>query len=416
MPNEQKKAIIVGGGFGGLEVALYLRRRLAEKAAVTLVSEHAAFVYKPYLTHVPFGLDPKDMRLSLPDLASAQGFRFQQGIAHAVDPERRMLRVSEREMSYDGLFLATGAAARAKEEVPGLRTHGFMIEREDDMLRLRRALGQLQSEVRGGAQRRIVLLVPPGCQWAGALYELAFMLATWLTWKDAREGVELLLLTAEHRFMDVFGPGVHEALQNELKERGIGARRWQQPRRAEQGALVFPEGGRLAYDLLIAAPSHEAAVRWKALPTDERGFLRTKTASRQVESHPDIYAVGDASDYPVKQGFLALLQADAAAEAWAARVLDEKPRFAFKPEGAWLMEQLDQALIAQGPLGEEAFSVRTSARVERLPVDHRPRPLVSEYLPRREGTLNPLYSGLLWKRAEMGLKMLQHLAGGDEEE
>ncbi len=411
MSNEQKNAVIVGGGFGGLEAALYLRQRLGDAAGVTLVSEQPAFVFKPYLTYVPFGLPPEDVRLDLADLARAQSFRFQQGIAHGVDPERRALRVSGQDLFYDALFLATGATADPRA-MPGLHEHALILGREGDMLRPRRALGQLQDDVRAGAaRRRVVLLVPPGCGWAGALYELAFMLSTWLDWKDARSGVEIMLLTAEQRFMEAFGTSVHEMLQKEMRQRGIGVRRHPRPQRVEKGALVFPEEGRLRYDLLIAAPAHEASVRWEALPTDEHGFLRTEMASRRVVGHPDIYAAGDASDYPVKQGFLALLQADAAAEDWAARVRGQAPAFAFEPQGAWLMEQLDQALVAQGTLGADAFATGDRARVERLPVGQLRRLLASKHLPHRhEGATNPLYAGLLWKGTETSLKMLRHLA------
>ena len=53
---------------------------------------------------------------------------------------------------------------------------------------------------------------------------------------------------------------------------------------------------------------------YPTFPGDDRGFIQTALGSRQVVGHPDIYAVGDAGDFPVKQAFLAFLQADAAAE------------------------------------------------------------------------------------------------------
>lgn len=410
-------AVIVGGGLGGLEAALYLKRRLGDAAEVTLVSEQSAFIFKPYLTYVPFGLDPQRARLALADLARTQGFHLRQGIAHGVAPDRRALRVSGEDLPYDVLFLATGAAADP-EALPGLHDYALVLGREGDMQRLRRALHRLRETASAKEasakmasardKRRIVFLAPPGCGWAGALYELAFMTATWLEWKNARAGTEIMLLTAEHRFMDVFGADVHAIIQQDLRSRGIEARRHQHPKRVEDGALVFPEGGRLRYDLLVAAPAHRAALRWEALPTDARGFLRTETASRQVVGYPDIYALGDAADYPVKQGFLALLQADAAAEDWAARVRGEEPAFTFEPEGTWLMEQFDQALLAKGDLGPDVPPTQP-ARAEHVPVGQLRRVLTAEHVPRGAGATNPLYAGLLWKGTETSLKLLKHL-------
>ena len=60
-------------------------------------------------------------------------------------------------------------------------------------------------------------------------------------------------------------------------------------------------------------------MRYAALPSDDRGFLATEPATRQVVDHPDIYAPGDAGDFPVKQAFLAFLQADTVAEHIARR-------------------------------------------------------------------------------------------------
>lgn len=408
---DKKNVTIVGGGLGGLEAALYLRKRLPrEQADVVLISDRPEFVFKPYLNYVPFGLQPADLAFNLSELAKGHGFHFRQGTAHAANPETQTLRVNGASLSYDTLFVATGATA-GPETVPGLHTHGYMLGRESEMRRLRKALRELCKDAKSGATSRIAFLVPPGCQWAGALYELAFMLSTWLDWKGVREHVDLMLMTPEARFMNAFGPGVHESLQQELRERGIGARRHQHPERAEKGALIFPEKGRLPFDLLIAAPASVATVRWGALPTDEQGFLRTDLASRQVEDHPSVYAVGDASDYPVKQGFLALLQADAAAEHWTARLRGDEPAFSFEPQGTWLMEQFDQALLAQGSLQTNVSATDDPTRVERLPVGQFRRILASEHLPGRagDGAVNPLYSGLLWKGTETSLKMLKYL-------
>jgi sulfide:quinone oxidoreductase len=94
---------------------------------------------------------------------------------------------------------------------------------------------------------------------------------------------------------------------------------------------------------------------------EARGFVRVAPETRQVEGRESVYAVGDASNYPVKQGFLALLQADAAAEHFAAELLGEEPAFAFEPRGTWLMKQFDQALLAEGALEKKAPHARTGA-------------------------------------------------------
>jgi sulfide:quinone oxidoreductase len=66
-----------------------------------------------------------------------------------------------------------------------------------------------------------------------------------------------------------------------------------------------------------------------------------------VQGHPNLYAVGDAADLPVKQAYLAITQADAAAEHIAAGILGESPRFTFEPTAVAIVDRLDGASFAQ---------------------------------------------------------------------
>ena len=54
------------------------------------------------------------------------------------------------------------------------------------------------------------------------------------------------------------------------------------------------------------------------LPSDAEGFLVTDDHAR-VQGVPDVYAAGDVTAFPVKQGGIACQQADAAAADIAAR-------------------------------------------------------------------------------------------------
>ncbi len=401
---EQVRIVVVGGGFGGLEAALYARRRLEDRAEVVLVSDGAQFLFRPFLTYVPFGLAPEQVQMDLAGIARANGIVFRQGRVDAAHPTEKAISVDGGALRYDFLVLATGAAP-GPEALPGLHAHAYTVWRQADMERLQGAFAALVRAVEGGQRRRVVLLVPPGCQWAGPLYELAFMLAAWLHEQQARHGVELLLLTPERAHVEVLGPAIHAMLAEELERRHIESRTGQRVDRVEDGVLIDPDGGRVPFDLLIAAPTYTAAASWRPLPVDAQGFVRTETASRQVTGHPDVYAVGDASDFPVKQAVLALLQADAAAEHLAARVLGTAPAFSFDPSDVWLIEQLDQAVLARVPLGEGGGP----AEVERMPEGQLRRMLVAAHLPRQYGE-NPLYAGLFWKGTQVGRRVLAHLA------
>ena len=409
------RIVVVGGGFGGLETALYARHRLAEQADVLLVSDRTSLVFKPYMLYVPFGMDQDEMQIDLSELAQSTGFQLLEGRAETLRPGRKTIQVGERALAYDFLILATGTTL-VPAEIPGMQDHALTVGHMADMLRLRQKIQQFQQEVEDGQRRRIVFVVPPTCSWAGPLYELAFMLDSWLQERGLRTGVDLTFLTPEATYMAVFGQRLHEVIQQEFQRRNITAYPEHEVRQIDAEGLTCQDGERLLYNLLIAAPLQVASTSWDPLPTDVRGFLRTELETRQVTGYPDIYAVGDGADFPVKQAFLALLQADAAAEHMAARVFEMEPAFAFTPSSSWLMDQLDQAIFARTSLSERGEAEGAAedqldrSHADRLPAGQLQRMLLSAHLPRPFGASNPLYTGLFWKGTQVGLKMLSSLA------
>jgi NADH dehydrogenase FAD-containing subunit len=405
--SEKAHVVVVGGGFGGLEAALSLRRRLGDQIRLTLVSDNEDFTFRPHLVYVPFGFEPEQAKMDLVEIATAKDLHFVRAQVHAIDPEMQRLDLDSGPLSYDYLILATGASI-APSGVPGLEKQAYAVWREADLVLLRSAFDRLLRKAKQGQPQQVVFLVPPASQWAGPLYELTFMLSQWLDWKEAREAVSLRFLTREQTFMGALGPQVHEALVEEFEQHGIDAQAGQVVKRLAGKELVVQSGERIAADLLIVSPTYQAAVTWEALPTDASGFLRTKLETRQVVGHDVIYAVGDGSDYPVKQAFLALLQADAAAEHLAAQLLGTEPGFVFEPSSLWMMEQFGQALFAQVPLGldEEA---EQEGHIEAVPPGLHQRVALREYLPWQARTNNPLYAGLLWKGTQTGRNLLLYL-------
>jgi sulfide:quinone oxidoreductase len=59
------EVVVLGGGFGGLETAFDLRMLAGDRARITLVSDLDHFFFKPNSIYVPFGLDPKRLRVPL---------------------------------------------------------------------------------------------------------------------------------------------------------------------------------------------------------------------------------------------------------------------------------------------------------------------------------------------------------------
>jgi sulfide:quinone oxidoreductase len=411
------RVVVLGGGFGGLEAAFYLRMRLGDRARLTLVSDQDHFLYKPNTIYIPFGMDPDRLKIPLARPTQRKDITFVQAHAREIDPGAKTVVADGSKLPYDFLVVATGAGMRV-DEVPGLGEYAQTIWTPSDMLRLRTAFTALPEEVRQGGHPRIVFLVPPNNKCSGPLYEMVFMLDTWLRRQGIRGGVEITWSTYEEGFIQAFGPRLHEAVTAEFERRGITGFNEYVVERVDKDEVVYRNGRRLPFDLLVSFPPYIASTPFAGLPTDERGFIGTDLGTRQVVGQPDIYAVGDAGDFPVKQAFLAFLQADAAAEHLAARILGTAPQIAFEPTSMCVMEQFDKATFAQVPLRltglpAKPVEVRPDAlgkyKVGTSPAWRLGKMVLGMYLPWRFNAGNPFHAGLPWRGMEMGLKVMSRV-------
>ena len=349
MNGNRPNILVLGGGFGGLETAFYLRMKLEDRANITLVSDKDYFLFKPNTIYIPFGLDPEKLKIGLERPTRRKKIAFVKDRVREVDPGAKRVSTEGRKLSYDFLVVATGANMRP-EEVPGLKEHAETIWTPREMLKLRLALYDLLEAAREGHNRRVLFLVAPNNKCAGPLYELVFMLDTWLRRKKVRANVDPTWSTYEQTYIQAFGPRLHDVVTGEFERRVVAGHTQYVAEKVEKGEVRYTNGEVIPYDLLVTFSPYVAEVTYPTLPGDDRGFIQTALGSRQAVGHPDIYAVGDAGDFPVKQAFLAFLQADAAAEHLSARVLGTEPELAFEPISMCVMEQFDKATFAQVPL------------------------------------------------------------------
>ncbi len=409
------RVVVLGGGFGGLETAFDLHMLAGDRAQITLVSDQDHFLFKPNSIYVPFGLDPAGLRVPLAKPARRRGIEFVQARAEEIDPDARQVQLKGRTLPYDFLVIATGSGMRPGE-IPGLAEHAISTWTPDDMLRLRAGFQALVDEARpAGKRRRVLFLVPPNNKCAGPLYEIVLMLETWLRRQHARETTEIVWTTYEDTYIQAFGPRLHEVVSEEFERRGISGHHGWSVDRIEPDRVHYSGGEELGYDLLVAFPPYVASTVFPGLQADDRGFLATDLASRRVVGHPEVFAVGDAGDFPVKQAFLAFLQADAAAAHVAAELLGKAPQQSFDPVSMCVMEQFDKATFAQVPLrltGDPGrpIEVRPDAdgdyRVGSSKAWRGGKKMLGLSVPWRFRNGRPFHGGLFWRGMDTGLRAM----------
>jgi len=174
----------------------------------------------------------------------------------------------------------------------------------------------LVQDLEAGYVRRIAFVVPDGASWPVPLYELALMTAERAY--DMGESCELTLVTPEAAPLALFGPDVSDALTTRLDEAGVTVLTGVHADVPRPGLVELnPDRSRLSVDRIVALPEPSGPAV-DGLPRDAEGFLPVDRHGR-VTGVAGVYAAGDATTSPIKQGGLACQQADAAAEAIAAQ-------------------------------------------------------------------------------------------------
>ena len=304
-PAAPLRVLIAGGGVAALEAALALRDLAEERVALELLSPEPYFWYRPLSVLEPF--EAGEMHgVELIELARACGALVTLGALDSVEVGAHLARThAGQEVEYDALLVAVGA--RPVAAVDGALT----FRGPADTQRLR----SLLIEIAAGAVERLVFAVPGGVTWPLPLYELALQTAVFIAANEL-SGPELLLVTPEQAPLSLFGSEASTAVSELLAARGIAFRGDTYPVSFDGRTLTLRPEDSMRADHVVALPRLEGPTI-AGLPHDDRGFIPIDRHGR-VRGAEDVFAAGDAADFPIKQGGLAAQQADAAAEAIAA--------------------------------------------------------------------------------------------------
>jgi sulfide:quinone oxidoreductase len=310
--------LIVGGGVAGLEAALALRALAEGHVGVALLAPEPQFWYRPLAVAEPFGLG-EVWRFELAELAAAAGATFTPGALTAVNAEKRLAHTSHGiSLAYDVLLVASGAVP--SPAVPGALT--FRGPADTD--RIRELLGELAS----GRVRRVAFVVPWGAVWSLPIYELALMTGNYAA-EHGLDDVEVTLVTPEDEPLQLFGNAGSEAARALLEDRGIDVHTGASLVEVVDDELHLVPDGRIAAERVVALPRLRGP-RIDGLPQTVDGFIPVDPHG-QVHGLVNVFAAGDITSFPVKQGGIATQQADAAAELIAANAGADLSPQPFRP-------------------------------------------------------------------------------------
>ncbi len=326
-------ALVLGGGFAGLEAAIQIRKAGHE---VTLVSDRPyLFVYPISIWVVTGERTEEEVRLDLADVARRHGFRFVEGRAESIASSRRAVVVDGEELVADHLVLAVGGDRLRPKGVEHTHTVGGDPH---GAARMKVALDALLASGRG----RIAIGFGgnpkdgSGVR-GGPAFEVMFNLDTLLRRRGLRDRFELTFFAPMESPGARMGERAVRAIQTLFGRLGIATRFGKRIAAFDPAGVAFEDGSRLEADLVmfLAAVAGHPVLAASDLPLNEAGFVRADEHCA-VEGRPGVWAVGDAAalqgpEWRAKQGHLAEVMARVAAANLAAREAGRAERQSYLP-------------------------------------------------------------------------------------
>lgn len=304
-PGRRLHVLVAGAGVAGLETALALRHLASDRVQVDVLAPQPELYYWPLLVTEPFGAGGGET-IDLEPLLAHFAIRYRRGVLVSVDAATKTVGLAGgEEIPFDALVVACGAIH--SEAVPGALTFPGLG-----------AVGELRvllDDVAGGAVRSIAFALPSGAGWPLPIYELALMTAAEIEKLGARTRV--LLVTPESEPLGLFGVAAARAVRGLLDGRGVELVTRTYPVAVEPGGLAVRPGGLLAADRVVALARLEGR-EIGGMPRDPNGFIPVDEYGAVIGLR-GVYAAGDATAFPLKQGGIAAEQALTVAEAIAAR-------------------------------------------------------------------------------------------------
>ena len=339
-----KRIAIIGGGAGGLELAIRLARltRPGHRARVTLIDHHPTHIWKPRLHEIAAGLlVAAQEEASYAAQAQRHGFDFVLGRVERLDPERRALSIAAtpyphddgvaraldenllpaRAFTYDTAVLSIGSVVN-DFGVPGVREHCYTLDTPAAAERLHRALLARAARVKAGVQPELRVVIvgagTTGVELAAELRNAAGRLSQYRSLLGSHQ-LSLTLLEMADRPLPSSPSAVSAYARDMLAAHQVDMCFGAKVVRVTATAVDLDGGASIPSDVIVWASGVKAqtlANPLEGLRIAQNGRLAVDTKLRvlRADGHPveSFYAMGDCAAAPLKDGGVVPATAQAA--------------------------------------------------------------------------------------------------------
>jgi sulfide:quinone oxidoreductase len=280
------RIVVLGAGFGGLELCTMLSELLGEDADVTLIDKSDAFVFGFSKLDMMFRHAPPDsLRMYYRDIVKP-GVRVLRETITAIDPESRLVSTDAGTHAADVLVIALGADYDM-DATPGLAEAGNEFY---SVAGAERLAGIIPSFSRGHA---VIGICGAPFKCPPAPSECALMLDDELTARGVRDACEISIVMPLGTPVPP-SPETSAALEQEFAARDITLLSGRRVAALDpsRSLVVLDDDSELPYDLFLGVPKHRAPDVVISSGMTEDGYIPVDSATLATR-YPDVYAIGD---------------------------------------------------------------------------------------------------------------------------
>ena len=305
-----KKALILGGGFAGIQAAIELQKKGIFD--VTLISERDYLYLYPVSIWVPVRLaEFENVKVLISSIQKKYPFRFVLDKVNQITASENKVVCEKETYSYDYLIVAFGAD---KLQMKGMEHTLSICARPEMALDIRNKIDNLIQK--GSGSIAIGFGGNPKDKSAvrgGPAFELMFNLHHYLKTKKLRDNFELTFFAPMDEPGARMGKAALAMMDKLFTKYNIKKRFGKKIKEFVADGVVFEDDSKLTSDftMFISAGNGPKLLQNSDLPLSEAGFIKINNYT-QVRGFNNVFAIGDAAalegpDWIAKQGHIAEL-------------------------------------------------------------------------------------------------------------
>ena len=328
----KKKILILGAGFGGLELSSRLSDSLADQVEITLIDKNEGFIFGFSKFDLMLGHSTKPEVTFFYNEISKPSVDFRQETVLAIDPVNRTVTTDKQKYETDVLVVALGAEYSV-EKTPGFAEGGHEFYSVPGAIALNKVLQTFKSG------NLVIGIIGQPFKCPPAPCEAAILLDEWFEERGLSDAIQISVVS-QWGVPIPPSPDGTKAILDKFSERGLDfvTERVITSLDPDNKLALCEDGTEIPYDLFLGIPIHRVPAVVEEAGLSENDWIPVDDKNLATK-FPGVFAIGDVTSAPVpKSGVFAESAARAVADHLIAEITGTGEPEPFDGKGSCYVE------------------------------------------------------------------------------